>query len=241
MRYKLDYKRYSENSILITWPSKIDENILRDIIFYKKKIENYYVKEIVEVIFSYNSLLIYYVSTIEDTYSVFFELKTLYSSPGATIKTKNRCWKIPVCYAPSLAPDLESFAQEKSLTIEEVIAIHTAPKYRVFFLGFLPGFFYLGGLDKRLFFGRKNTPSLKVKRGSVAIGGNQTGIYPTDSPGGWHVIGKCPVSFFDSNNDPPCYISPNDRIHFISIDEHQYNDISLRFSNNDYHLDFDLV
>ena len=112
--------------------------------------------------------------------------------------------------------------------------MHTAPLYRVFFIGFLPGFMYLGGLDKRLHFPRKATPSLDVKKGAVAIGGEQTGIYPMDSPGGWHVIGHSPLNFFNINEQNPCYFNSGDYIKFIDISIDYYNDISLEIVADNY-------
>ncbi|AXT53618.1 5-oxoprolinase subunit PxpB [Aquimarina sp. BL5] len=224
---KFQYKRYSEHAILIQGPSKIDETLLENLLFYKKSIEKFYGKLIIEVILSYNSLLIYYASTIENVYDEVLTLKSLFSDEFENQASKKRLWKVPVCYSNSLAPELSSFAVNKSMEIDEVISLHTTPLYTVYFIGFLPGFLYLGGLDEKLFAPRKSTPSQKLEHGSVAIGGNQTGIYPCDSPGGWHVIGKTPVRFFDINADNCCFASPGDKIQFISITEEQYNDIGL--------------
>ncbi|WP_298312654.1 5-oxoprolinase subunit PxpB [uncultured Aquimarina sp.] len=224
---KFQYKRYSEHAILIQGPSKIDENLLENLLFYKKSIENFYGKLIIEVILSYNSLLIYYVSTIENVYDEVLTLKSLFSDEFENQVRKKRLWKVPVCYSNSLAPELSSFAVNKSMEIDEVISLHTTPLYTVYFIGFLPGFLYLGGLDEKLVTPRKSTPSQKLEQGSVAIGGNQTGIYPCDSPGGWHVIGRAPVRFFDINADNCCFASPGDKIQFMSITEEQYNDIGL--------------
>jgi inhibitor of KinA len=234
MKYELQYKRYSERAILIEWPSKIDENILHDLLSFKKSILSFYDKLIIEVISSYNSLLIYYEFTIENSYSEVLKLKSLYSKDFKTVESKNRLWKIPVCYATALAQDLEVFAKDKSLTIEEIIRLHTTPLYTVYFIGFLPGFLYLGGLDDQLHNARKTTPSMHVKKGAVAIGGNQTGIYPVDSPGGWHVIGMCPVDFFNPKTENCCFVSPGDKIQFISIEENKYNEIRTKVKNKNY-------
>ncbi|WP_103071359.1 5-oxoprolinase subunit PxpB [Aquimarina sediminis] len=234
MKYELQYKRYAEKAILVEWPSEIDENILQDLLFYKKSIEIFYDKLIVEVISSYNSLLICYVSTIEDVYDKILELKSMYNKDFQHVGLKNRLWKIPVCYTTTLAKDLEVFAKSKSLTIDEIISLHTASLYKVYFIGFLPGFFYLGGLDERLHLPRKLTPSLSVKKGSVAIGGNQTGVYPMDSPGGWHVIGMCPLDLFDPKSENFCFVRPGDKIQFMSISEKEYNDIGSLVFNGDY-------
>ncbi|AXT63557.1 5-oxoprolinase subunit PxpB [Aquimarina sp. AD10] len=236
MKYDLQYKRYSESAILIEWPSQIDENILQDLLLFRRNIERVYVKEIVEVISAYNSLLIYYNITIEDVYSKIFDLKELYLSINDVLMQKNRLWKIPVCYSLKLAPDLGSFLKAKSLTIDELIVLHTTPLYRVYFLGFLPGFFYLGGLNEKLNLPRKTTPALKVAKGSVAIGGNQTGVYPSDSPGGWHVIGRSPIDFFNLKKGTPCFVEPNDLIQFMSVKESEYNDIRTQIFNDMFSL-----
>lgn len=236
-----NYKRYGERAILIEGPAKIDEILLESLLFYKKSIENFYDKLIVEVILSYNSLLIYYNYTIEDVYSEVLTLKSLFSDLPSFLTTKKRLWKVPVCYSTALVPELEKFATNKSMDIDEVIALHTTPMYTVYFIGFLPGFLYLGGLDEKLTTPRKRVPSLKLEKGSVAIGGSQTGVYPVDSPGGWHVIGRTPIDFFDVNREEPCFASPTDRIQFMSITEKEYNDISLLISNGVYTLKSEMI
>ncbi|GAA0727991.1 5-oxoprolinase subunit PxpB [Aquimarina litoralis] len=233
---KFDYKQYSENSILIQTDAKVDENLLNLLIFHKKSIEEFYGKVIVEVILSYNSLLILYVSTIENVYDRFFELKSLVSEEGLKMRVKKRLWNIPVCYDENVCPEIVSFADQKSMSVDDIISLHTTPLYTIHFIGFLPGFLYLSGLDKKLITPRKSNPSRFVEKGSVAIGGNQTGIYPSNSPGGWHVIGKTPLSFFDVNSDPCCFATPGDRLKFISVTANEYNDIGLSISNQNYQL-----
>ncbi len=228
------YKQYGEHAILIQGPSKIDENLLESLLFYKKSIEKFYDELIIEVILSYNSILVNYASTIENVYREILTLKSLFSKADNNFDLEKRLWEIPVCYTISLAPELRSFAEAKSMNIEEVISLHTAPLYTVYFIGFLPGFLYLGGLDSKLSMPRKSTPSKKLTKGSVAIGGNQTGIYPCVSPGGWHVIGRTPLNFFDVNSSKCCFVSPGDKIRFVSISENEYNDISLLISTSNY-------
>ncbi|WP_299222290.1 5-oxoprolinase subunit PxpB [uncultured Aquimarina sp.] len=238
---QFQYKPFNENAILIQGPSIIDEILLESLLFYKKSIEKFYDKLIVEVILSYNSLLIYYESTIEDVYGEILTLKSLFYNDAKVLTRKKRLWKIPVCYSNALAPELPSFAAKKSMNIDEVISLHTIPLYIVYFIGFLPGFLYLGGLDDKLVTPRKSTPSLKLEKGSVAIGGNQTGIYPCDSPGGWHVIGKTPIDFFDLNAEEPCFALSGDKVQFISIKENEYNDISNLLKIGDYILESDIL
>ncbi|MDH7444120.1 5-oxoprolinase subunit PxpB [Aquimarina sp. 2201CG14-23] len=240
-KIKFQYKRYGERAILIQGPSKVDEILLESLLFYKKSIEKFYDKVIIEVIVSYNSLLIYYVSTIENIYNEILTLKSLFFEDVSDLGLKKRLWKIPVCYSVNLAPELQSFSSKKSLNIDEVISLHTTPLYTVYFIGFLPGFLYLGGLNDRLVTPRKSVPSLKLEKGSVAIGGNQTGIYPCDSPGGWHVIGKTPVQFFNVKIDDCCFANPGDKIKFISIKEKEYNDIRLSNNSVFYIPEYDIL
>src|SRR5699024_5992541 len=132
-------------------------------------------------------------------------------------RRKPRQLLLPVCYDPLVAPDLDLVSKQKKLSRSQVIAIHCAGEYRVFMIGFLPGFPYLGGLDKRLEIPRKEQPRRKVAAGSVGIAGSQTGIYPQESPGGWQIIGRCPIPLFDPLADPPCPIAPGDVIKFREI------------------------
>jgi len=140
-----------------------------------------------------------------------------------------------------LAPDLRSFAEQKKMSIADVITLHTTPVYKIYFMGFLPGFLYLGGLNEKLILPRKKSPAKLVKKGAVAIGGNQTGIYPVDSPGGWHVIGQSPLSFFDVNNVEPTPFRSNDCVKFISITESIYNDIGYEVNKGNYHIDYEIL
>ncbi|NOY48858.1 MAG: 5-oxoprolinase subunit PxpB, partial [Chlorobi bacterium] len=202
-RFKLTYKQYGERSILIEWPSKIDKDILEDLIFYKEKLEKSIYKEIVYINSAYNSILISYTNVIENIYDDILVLKDIYSSEINVIAKPSILWRIPVCYDDEFAIDLEAISLHKKLSKEEIITLHSNAIYTVFFIGFLPGFLYLGGLIDTLYFPRKSTPRLHIEKGAVGIGGTQTGIYPNTSPGGWNIIGNSPISFFDCNKAEP--------------------------------------
>ena len=113
--------------------------------------------------------------------------------------------------------DLNYVANFHSLSIDDVINLHSEPQYAVLFLGFQPGFAYLNGLNKQLFTPRRSEPRLKVPKGSVAIGAEQTAIYPADSPGGWHIIGRTDIPLFDATQKSPCLIQPGDTLEFIPV------------------------
>jgi inhibitor of KinA len=128
-----------------------------------------------------------------------------------------RLVEIPVCFDSEFAPDLNFVAAEKNLLPEEVIEIFLSETYRVFMLGFLPGFAYLGEVAETIATPRKQTPRLQVAAGSVGIAGRQTGIYSLCSPGGWQIIGRTPLAMFDPENQPPTRLQAGDKVRFYRI------------------------
>lgn len=125
--------------------------------------------------------------------------------------------RLPVCYDPRVAPDLRDVAAMHRMSADELARLHASPEYIVHFLGFSPGFPYLGGLDTALTTPRLATPRTAVPAGSVAIGGAQTGIYPVASPGGWRIVGRTPVALFDAAVWPPAALRMGDRIRFEPV------------------------
>jgi inhibitor of KinA len=136
---------------------------------------------------------------------------------------------IPVCYEAAFAPDIHSVAAICQVSVAELIRLHTAVAYRVYMLGFLPGFPYLGMVDDKIQVPRKQQPQ-QVAAGSVALAGQQTGIYPLASPGGWQVIGRTPVPMFRPWDNNITHLQPGDTVKFISINRHEYNDYQSRFA-----------
>jgi len=128
--------------------------------------------------------------------------------------------ELPVCYEESFGTDLPFIAESKQLTVEEVINIHLSQTYRVYMMGFLPGFPYMGEVDKRIQVPRKQKPEA-VRAGSVGIAAGQTGIYPLDSPGGWQIVGRTPVSLFQPNEMSPVKLRAGQsvRFHRVSLTE----------------------
>jgi KipI family sensor histidine kinase inhibitor len=133
--------------------------------------------------------------------------------------------EIPVCYEAEFAPDLANVAQHLRLSAEEVVTLHAAGEYRVYFLGFSPGFAYLGGLSPALQVPRLETPRTHVRAGSLGLAGEQTGIYPNDSPGGWQLIGCTPQRMFDPSQDPPSRLRPGDRVRFRRISRVEFEQL----------------
>jgi inhibitor of KinA len=130
---------------------------------------------------------------------------------------------IPVCYGGTFGPDLPGVAAWAGCTAEEVVAAHTQRSYRVFMLGFLPGFPYLAPVDDRIAMPRRDAPRPLVAAGSVGIAGRQTGIYPFDSPGGWQIIGRTPLTLFDPSHEPPALVAPGQRVQFRPISPSEFD------------------
>ena len=206
--------------------------MLQMLLNVKKSIENFLDKEKVEVINTYNSISINYLSTIEDAYGEFDAVGKAISSAKLDKKYNFQTFRIPVCYDEDFGLDLQELSRQKKLSIEDLITMHTTPEYVIYFLGFLPGFLYLNGMDKNLDFPRRSSPRKSIEKGAVGIGGNQTGIYPKNSPGGWNILGRTPVDIFDPKSENPSPFSAGDRIKFYSISRKEYEEIKLLVDNH---------
>jgi len=147
-------------------------------------------------------------------------IEKILSEPISLEEKDERLIEIPVCYDADFAPDINAVAAANKITVEEVIALHLSKTYRVYMLGFLPGFSYLGEVDERIATPRKTEPA-PVVAGSVGIAGKQTGIYSLASPGGWQIIGRTPIKIFDAAAEDPVLLKPGDKVRFFSINKNE--------------------
>ena len=161
-------------------------------------------------------------------------LRRLISKAGQDKQAGLRIWQIPVCYGGESGEDIGFVASHAGMTPEEVIKIHSGSEYRIYMLGFLPGFAYLGGLDKRIHTPRLKTPRTRIPPGSVGIGGEQTGIYPITSPGGWQLIGRTPVKPYDPRRELPILFEAGDYLRFVPIDKEQFKEIDAQVEAGTY-------
>lgn len=141
-----------------------------------------------------------------------------------------RTWKLPVRYGGEYGPDLEAVAAASGLAPDDVVALHLGETYDVYVLGFLPGFAFMGDVAAALRLPRRADPRTRVPAGSVAIAGQQTAIYPCESPGGWHLLGRCPVPLFDPRRSPPALLAPADRVVFEAVDEERFRLLEAAFA-----------
>ncbi len=180
------------------------------------------IRGIVETVPTYRSLLIYY-----DPLQLSFKKLSRYirsatRAAGVTTAVTRRRVTIPVCYGGQYGEDLADVAQHTGMSEEEVISLHSSVDYRIFMMGFLPGFPYLGGMDPRLKTPRLSNPRTSIPAGSVGIGGEQTGVYPIASPGGWRLIGRTPLKLYDREGEKPTIYQAGDFIRFQPVGEEEY-------------------
>ena len=178
---------------------------------------------IIDLIPSYASLLVIYDSLLTDHYLMKLEIEKSLKKIVSTESSNNGTLvELPVYYSPESGPDLQSLSKLVGLSTQEIIELHQSIDYRVYAMGFAPGFAYLGEIDSRIAAPRLQTPRLKVPAGSVAIADRQTAVYPCQSPGGWNLIGLCPETMFDMAKTPPTPIKVGDRVRFQQVTRREY-------------------
>ena len=233
MNYDTPYRIFplGDTAVTIDFGNYINENINQKVMTGFHHLQKDPLPGMIEVVPAYSSLTLYYdilslrkiVPKDESIYDwTKQQLEQRLSHITTLDPASERKVRIPVCYHRDFAPDIEELALGKNLSVDEVVNIHLSRPYRVYMLGFLPGFAYLGEVDERITMHRKAQPAM-VTAGSVGIAGSQTGIYPLTSPGGWQIIGRTPLQLFDTNKkDEPTLLKAGDIIEFYSITPHEF-------------------
>lgn len=187
-----------------------------------KAVENALGKDLIDLVPSYASLLIIYDPFRTDHLKVSRRVRVLLEDLQATELPEGKEVVLPVYYSPESGEDLEALASRADMSVDEVIAIHSGGDYRVYAIGFAPGYAYLGEVDERIAAPRLATPRQKVPRGAVAIADRQTAVYPAVSPGGWNLIGRCPVRMFNPNATPTMPVRVGDRVRFEPVSRERF-------------------
>ncbi len=230
-KFEIHIQPFGHHALLITWPDEVDEAILKEMLRLKDILisEGFSAPEW-DIVMAYRSLALIQNLGPISYLEVKSKVEKFISQATDNGEIASKRWYLPVCYDEEFALDIDEVSDKLSLTPQSLIDLHTSTNYLVYGIGFVPGFMYLGGLPKHLETQRREHPRPLVLQGSVGLAGKQTGIYPQDSPGGWNIIGNCPISLFSLAVDPPCFVSVGDQIRFYAITkaEHELRKIEAQ-------------
>ncbi|WP_053218515.1 5-oxoprolinase subunit PxpB [Virgibacillus senegalensis] len=216
----------SESAVLLDFgePASIEKNMFIHQLAARLAVKPF--SGFIEAVPAYTTLAVYYnplaagggVQSYEQTCHLIEEI----AFPDSPHKLETKTVELPVCYDEEFALDITDVAAHNGISEEEVIEKHTNKDYHIYFIGFAPGFPFLGGLDPAIATPRKKAPRRKIRAGSVGIAGEQTGVYPIDIPGGWQIIGRTPQPLLRLGNSNPTLLQPGDKIRFYPISKEEY-------------------
>ncbi len=222
-----------DSSVLIKFGDEIRGETSKRVNKFNKILTAYNHKAIIDTIPSYCALLVNYRPELI-RYGEFIKLlRDLAQNIGSDLEQDKEVVEIPVLYGEEKGIDIETVASYNNLSIEDVISLHSEPEYLIYMLGFTPGFPYLGGMNKKIAAPRLETPRVKIEAGSVGIAGEQTGIYPISSPGGWQIIGQTPIELFNINRRDPILLRAGQYIKFKAINQEQFDKIKAQNKENE--------
>ena len=222
-----------DTAITIDFGNCIDEAINREVIARFHQLQQHPLPGMIEAAPAYSSLVVYYDvlklgKALPPGHTAFEfikqQLEERLKQPVQQNDLTGRLIKIPVCYEDEFALDIQHLATTKNISVDEVIHTHISKPYKIYMLGFLPGFAYMGEVDEKIAIPRKSQP-VNIVEGSVGIAGKQTGIYPLASPGGWQIIGRTPLKLFDATKEEEILLSAGDGVQFYSISKNEFEEI----------------
>lgn len=218
----MELQSAGENALILYLGEQVSPEVAARVHAASAAVEAALGDDLVDLVPSYASLLVIYDPMRTDHLSVGHRLRAAINELSDSESLAGRTVVLPVYYAPESGADLESLAERAGLSVDEVVSLHSAAEYRVYAIGFAPGFAYLGQVDERIAAPRLSTPRLKVPRGAVAIADRQTAVYPAVSPGGWNLIGRCPTRMFDPGAKPTMPVAVGDRVRFEAISRDRF-------------------
>lgn len=217
------------NSLLLRFSDQVDQNVISRVGFACQQLQQKLGYLLIDLVPSYTTLLLTYDLLKTDDQAVRKMIAAvLQELPDQLASQKESVLvELPVCYEADFAPDMPALTEQLQLSSEEIIQLHSEREYAVFAIGFSPGFGYLGELDERLQVPRLANPRTAVPRGSVAIAELNTAVYPQQTPGGWWLIGRCPLLMFSPDREPACVFNVGDRVRFVPITASDFKTLEL--------------
>ncbi len=216
----------SESGVTVEFGDTIDLHTNELVSAFTAAVDQAGIPGLIEVVPAYRSATVYFDALLTDAITIMDNLRALTVNMAVAPSRPSVTHTIPVWYGGTAGPDLAEVAAQAGLTPEDAAALHASVTYRVFMLGFSPGFPYLGTVPSPLAAPRLSTPRKQVAAGSVGIAGTQTGIYPQASPGGWRIIGRTPVLLFSLHRPAPFLLAPGDLVRFVPIDEEEFAELT---------------
>ncbi len=212
-----------DSVVIVELEERIDPVVNAKAIAIAEAVQTRHLAGVLDVVPTYRSVAVYFDPLRTDYDALYALLERQAEDASSDTAIERTPLRIPVCYGSELGPDLDAVAAFASLSPDEVVRLHSSRPYRVFMLGFVPGFAYMGIVDERIAAPRHATPRVRVPAGSVGIAGVQTGIYPAETPGGWHIIGRTTVKPFDAERAEPFLLKAGDAVLFYPIDRAEFD------------------
>jgi KipI family sensor histidine kinase inhibitor len=210
-----------DTALVVEFGNRIDRGLNERVLALGDRIRDAAIEGVTETVATFRSLLVHYDPLVTSTARLRATIGGLLDS-AAPASGARRQVHIPACYDPACAPDLDDVAERMGLSREDVVAIHSGRQYHVYSIGFLPGYAYMGDVAPELSLPRRADPRVRVPPGSIAIAAGMTGIYPIESPGGWHLIGATAIRLFDTGWPSPTLFTPGDAVRFVPIGRDEY-------------------
>jgi KipI family sensor histidine kinase inhibitor len=225
-----------DTALVVEFGNRMDRHLSALVLNLRRRLQQEPLPGVVETVPTFRSLMIHYDPLVVRARELEAQIEPMLGELEGGVMVGQR-WVFPTCYeGEEMAPDLAEVARTTRLSEAEVVRLHTSIEHLVYVIGFLPGLPYMGELPEALHLPRRTSPRIRVPAGSVAIATNQTCIYPLDSPGGWHIIGRCTVPLFDLRRAQPGLLSPGDTVRFVPVDRDRYQEMQTASANGTFDI-----
>jgi inhibitor of KinA len=232
---KPEFFPLGDTGVQLLFGNEISEEINQEIRQFSEGLRRDPISGVIEWVPAYTTLTIYYRPDIITYNEICKELESKYTElQGGVAESASLIYEIPTLYGGEAGPDLAFVAEYNGMNQEEVISVHSGQDYLIYMMGFMPGFPYLGGMSPNIAAPRRDNPRAKISAGSVGIAGEQTGIYPIETPGGWQIIGKSPLKLYDPDSRNPILLSSGHYLRFFPISESEYIEIESAINQGTY-------